>query len=95
MLNKLQLWILFAFIITSVICVSQSCQNDNIYFNVEDESEDFFFKSRGKKRDGIGWHSRGNKARYFMRESIEFLAERIAKKTYKAKPRLKIAGPRG
>lgn len=29
-----------------------------------------------------------------MRESIEFLAERIAKKTYKAKPRLKIAGPR-
>lgn len=30
-----------------------------------------------------------------MRESIEFLAERIAKKTYKAKPRLKIAGPRG
>lgn len=29
-----------------------------------------------------------------MCESIEFLAERIAKKTYKAKPRLKIAGPR-
>lgn len=68
----------------------------NIYFIVRGEKifEDFF-KSEGKKKDEIGWHSCGNKARYFMRESIEFLAERIAKKTYKAKPRLKIAGPRG
>lgn len=93
MFNKLRLWILFAFIITSVICVSQLCQNV-IYILSFEASEDFF-KSEGKKKDGIGWHSCGNKARYFMRESIEFLAERIAKKTYKAKPRLKIAGPRG
>lgn len=50
MLNKLRLWILFAFIITSVICVSQSCQNDNIYFNVEDESEDFFL-NRGERKE--------------------------------------------